>query len=49
MIGDHDNVVLTEDLSEAGLEAGDIGTVVHVHKGGGKTRGQGKDKVTRGR
>jgi hypothetical protein len=36
MIGDHDNVVLTEDLPEAGLEAGDIGTVVHVH-----TRGAG--------
>lgn len=27
-------VVLTEDVADAGLEAGDIGTVVHVRKGG---------------
>ena len=34
MINEHDCVVLTEDLSAAGLVAGDVGTVVHVHKGG---------------
>ena len=33
MIKEHDCVVLTEDFPEAGLEAGDIGTVVHVHAG----------------
>ena len=33
-IKEHDCVVLTQDVSEAGLEAGDIGTVVHVHAGG---------------
>jgi hypothetical protein len=30
MINEHDCVVLTESIPEAGLEAGDIGTVVHV-------------------
>jgi hypothetical protein len=34
MINEHDCVVLNDDIPEAGLEAGDIGTVVHVHKGG---------------
>ena len=34
MIKEHDNVVLTEDLSDQGLKAGDIGTVVHVHRNG---------------
>ena len=33
-IKEHDCVVLTQDVPEAGLEAGDIGTVVHVHTGG---------------
>jgi len=27
-------VVLTQDLTEASLKAGDVGTVVHVHQGG---------------
>lgn len=27
-------MVLTQNVPEAGLEAGDIGTVVHVHAGG---------------
>jgi hypothetical protein len=31
---EHDCVVLTEDMPECGLRAGDIGTVVHVHKEG---------------
>jgi hypothetical protein len=34
MIKEHDSVVLTEDLPEEGLKAGDIGTVVHIHQGG---------------
>ena len=33
MIREHDCVVLTEDLRTAPLKAGDVGTVVHVHKG----------------
>jgi hypothetical protein len=34
MIKEHDCVVLTKNVSEERLEAGDIGTVVHIHKGG---------------
>ena len=34
MIGEHDCVVLTANVPDEGLEAGDIGTVVHIHKGG---------------
>ena len=34
MIKEHDCVVLTNDLPEEGLEAGDVGTVVHIHKNG---------------
>jgi hypothetical protein len=34
MIKEHDCVVLTVDLAEEGLKAGDIGTVVHIHQGG---------------
>jgi hypothetical protein len=34
MIKEHDCVVLTTNVPEEGLEAGDIGTVVHIHKGG---------------
>ena len=33
-IKEHDCEVLTDDVPEAGLEAGDISTVVHVHTGG---------------
>lgn len=33
-IKEHDCVVLTASLPEEKLEAGDVGTVVHVHKGG---------------
>ena len=33
MIKEHDCVVLTQDLPEEGLRAGDIGTVVHIHEG----------------
>jgi hypothetical protein len=34
MIKEHDCVVLTTDLPAEGLTAGDIGTVVHIHKAG---------------
>ena len=34
MINEHDCVVLTTDLPAASLVTGDVGTVVHVHKGG---------------
>ncbi len=33
-IKEHDCVVLTRDLPEENLEAGDVGAVVHIHKGG---------------
>ena len=33
-IQEHDRVVLTADLAAEGLETGDVGTVVHVHRGG---------------
>ena len=33
-IHEHDCVVLTADLPSEGLEAGDVGTVVHIHRGG---------------
>lgn len=31
---EHDLVVLTRSRPESGLEAGDVGTVVHVHRDG---------------
>ena len=31
MISEHDVVVLTQDMPDDGLTAGDAGTVVHVH------------------
>ena len=34
MIKEHDCVVLTKNLPAENLEAGDIGTVVHIHNGG---------------
>lgn len=34
MIQEHDSVVLLENLPSAKLEAGDVGVVVHVHRGG---------------
>ena len=33
-IKEHDCAVLTAGLPAEGLEAGDVGTVIHVHKGG---------------
>lgn len=34
MIKEHDCVILTQDLPDDGLVAGDIGTVVHIHQSG---------------
>jgi len=34
MIKEHERVVLSRNVPEQGLEAGDVGTVVHVYKGG---------------
>ncbi len=34
MIEEHDRVVLTTKEPDAGLEPGDVGTVVHVYAGG---------------
>lgn len=34
MIKEHDVIILTADLPGEGLQAGDIGTVVHVHQNG---------------
>lgn len=34
MIQEHDCVVLTEDIPEEGLRAGDVGSVVHIHHEG---------------
>jgi len=33
-VKEHDCVVLTADLPKEGLKAGDVGTVVHIHKSG---------------
>jgi hypothetical protein len=33
MIKEHDLVVLTGDIPGEGLKAGDLGTVVHIHRG----------------
>lgn len=30
-IKEHDCIVLTADLPDEGLKAGDVGTVVHIH------------------
>ena len=34
MIKEHDCIVLTQDISNEGLRAGDVGTVVHIHGDG---------------
>jgi hypothetical protein len=34
MIKEHERVVLKAPISEAGLEIGDVGTVVHVYRDG---------------
>lgn len=34
MIKEHDRVVLKSDVAAEGLEAGDVGTVVHIYSDG---------------
>jgi hypothetical protein len=34
MFNEHDQIVLTSDLPEEGLKAGDVGTIVHIHRQG---------------
>lgn len=34
MIKEHDRIVLLQDLLAEGLQAGDVGTIVHIHKEG---------------
>lgn len=34
MIKEHDRIVLLKDIPEEGLQAGDVGTVVHVYRHG---------------
>lgn len=34
MIQEHECVVLTQAIPAEGLEAGDVGTVIHIHNGG---------------
>ena len=34
MFKEHDQIVLTSDLPEEGLKAGDVGTIVHIHRRG---------------
>ncbi|MCI0379591.1 MAG: DUF4926 domain-containing protein [Gemmataceae bacterium] len=32
MIREHDCIVLTQDIPDEGLKAGDVGTVIHIHR-----------------
>ena len=34
MFAEHDRVVLTADVTDSHLKAGDVGTIVHVHRSG---------------
>ena len=34
MLKEHDRVVLTADISDSHLKAGDVGTIVHVYRRG---------------
>ncbi len=31
MLAEHDRVVLTDDIAETDLKAGDVGTIVHIY------------------
>jgi len=35
MIREHERAILTADLSEHGLKAGDVGIVIHIYSDGG--------------
>ena len=34
MIKEHDCIILTQDIPNEGLQAGDVGTAIHVHRDG---------------
>ena len=34
MIQEHERAILTRDIPEQGLKAGDVGTVVHIYRDG---------------
>ena len=34
MLREHDRIVLTDDIADLRLRVGDVGTIVHVHRGG---------------
>ena len=34
MLEEHDRIVLTDDIADPGLKAGDVGAIVHVHRDG---------------
>ncbi|MBI4310761.1 MAG: DUF4926 domain-containing protein [Chloroflexi bacterium] len=34
MFREHELIILTEDIAEEGLEAGDVGTIIHIHRKG---------------
>ena len=34
MLEEHDRIVLTDEVAGPGLKAGDVGTIVHVHRDG---------------
>ncbi len=34
MFKEHDIVILSREMPEEGLEAGDVGTIVHIHRKG---------------
>ena len=34
MLEEHDRIVLTDDVADPSLMAGDVGTIVHVHRDG---------------
>ena len=41
MIAEHDYAVLTRDLPDLGLAAGDVGVVIHVHRKTGSSEAAG--------
>jgi uncharacterized protein DUF4926 len=48
MIKEHDRVVLKSPIPNQGLEAGDVGTVVHVYKDGEAADGIQGQKISIG-
>ena len=35
MLEEHDRIVFTDDVADPDLKAGDVGTIVHLHRDGG--------------